>query len=83
MINLATIANLLVTTLLGNSGLIEKLLGMGRSGSSPNAIMDFLEQQKPEVKNHEMWQAMRGKSEQEIEEYGLNLAKSLGLNKQQ
>ena len=82
MINLATIANLLVTTLLGNSGILEKLLGMGKSGSTPSAIMDYLEQQKPEVKNHEMWQAMRGKSESEIEEYGKNLAQSLGLNKQ-
>jgi hypothetical protein len=54
---------------------------MGQSGSKPSAIMDFLEKQRPEVKDHEMWQNLRGKSEDEIESYAKNLAGSLGLNK--
>ena len=81
MINLAAIAKLLITQLLGGTGLLDQIIQMGKSGSGPSAIMDFLEQHKPEVKNHEMWNNLRGKSEQEIESYAKNLTNSLGLNK--
>jgi hypothetical protein len=63
------------------SGLLDKLLQMGKSGSGPDAIMNFLEEQKPEVKNHEIWQNLKGMSSSEIETYAGNLASSLGLTK--
>jgi len=67
---------------MGNSGndLLNKLLQMGKSGSGVEAIMNFLEQQKPEVKNQELWQHLRGMTPSEIESYAMNLASSLGLN---
>ena len=83
MLNLAAIAKLLIAQFMGNTGseLLNKVLQMGKTGSGPEAIMSFLEQQKPEVKNHEIWQNLKGMSTQEIETYAGNLATSFGLVK--
>jgi len=66
---------------MGGTGLLDKLLEMGASGSGPDAIMGFLEQQRPDVKEHAIWNELKGKSSTEIEQYAKNLVNSLGLNK--
>jgi len=79
MFNLDAIAKLLITQFMGNTGILDKVLQMGQSGGGPEAIMNFLEQQKPEVAKHEIWQHLKGMSPQEIESYAGNLVKSFGL----
>ena len=80
MLNLESIARALINMFMGN-GILDKILQIGQS-KGKNALMDFLENQKPEVKDQEIWKNLRGMSEPEIETYGQNLAKSFGLNKQ-
>jgi len=54
---------------------------MAKTGNAPEVIMNFLEQQRPEVADHAIWKALKGKSAKEIEEYAGNLVGSLGLFK--
>jgi hypothetical protein len=52
---------------------------MAQAGNSPQVIMDMLEKQHPSVREQQIWQSLKGKSPNEIEDYAKNLVQSLGL----
>ncbi len=52
---------------------------MMNPNAPPDTYIDFLTRQFPQLSNHPMINACRGKSQQEINEYAQRLLKSTGM----
>jgi len=81
MFNLKGIASLIAQSNPQMNNILGQVQQMAKAGSDPTTIMEALEAHAPALKNNNIWNALRGKTPDEISAYASNLAKNMGVLK--